>query len=143
MENGAVTDKAYMAITAGTMNEQMAAQFNIDITQGVFVCSVEPGSAAEKAGLQMGDVITKIGDTAISDMNDLNAAKKSYRAGDTVTLTIYRAGGTKEVELTFDAVPQTQETAQDNSQQQQQGGSNGGYYYNPWDFFNNFFGYGG
>lgn len=69
----------------------------------------------------MGDVITKIGDTAISDMNDLNAAKKSYRAGDTVTLTIYRAGGTKEVELTFDAVPQTQ----DNSQQQQQGGSNG------------------
>ncbi len=108
----------------------------------MFVCSVEPGSAAEKAGLQMGDVITKIGDTAISDMNDLNAAKKSYRAGDTVTLTIYRAGGTKEVELTFDAAPQTQETAQDNSQQQQQGGSNGGYYYNPWDFFNSFFGNG-
>ena len=92
----------------------------------------------------MGDVITKIGDTAISDMNDLNAAKKSYRAGDTVTLTIYRAGGTKEVELTFDAVPQTQETAQDNSQQQQGGnsGGNGGYYYNPWDFFNSFFGNG-
>lgn len=59
-----------------------------------------------------------------------------------MTLTIYRAGGTKEVELTFDAVPQTQETAQDSSQQQQQGGSNGGYYYNPWDFFNSFFGNG-
>ena len=76
------------------------------------------------------------------NMNDLNAAKKSDRAGDTVTLTIYRAGGTKEVELTFDAAPQTQETAQDSSQQQQQGGSNGGYYYNPWDFFNSFFGNG-
>ena len=59
-----------------------------------------------------------------------------------MTLTIYRAGGTKEVELTFDAVPQTQETTQDSSQQQQQGGSNGGYYYNPWDFFNSFFGNG-
>ena len=143
MTNGYVTNKAYIGITPQTMNAQMAQQFRYDVTQGVFVCSVEPGSAAEKAGLQMGDVITKIGDTAISDMNDLNAAKKSYRAGDTVTLTIYRAGGTKEVELTFDAAPQTQETAQDSSQQQQQGGSNGGYYYNPWDFFNNFFGYGG
>ena len=128
----------------GQTREQMAQQYRYDVTQGVFVCSVEPGSAAEKAGLQMGDVITKIGDTAISDMNDLNAAKKSYRAGDTVTLTIYRAGGTKEVELTFDAAPQTQETAQDNSQQQQGGnsGGNGGYYYNPWDFFNSFFGNG-
>ena len=143
MTDGYVTNKPYIGITPQNMTAQMAQQYRYDVTQGVFVCSVEPGSAAEKAGLQMGDVITKIGDTAISDMNDLNAAKKSYRAGDTVTLTIYRAGGTKEVELTFDAVPQTQETAQDNSQQQQQGGSNGGYYYNPWDFFNNFFGYNG
>ena len=145
MTDGYVTNKPYIGITPQNMTAQMAQQYRYDVTQGVFVCSVEPGSAAEKAGLQMGDVITKIGDTAISDMNDLNAAKKSYRAGDTVTLTIYRAGGTKEVELTFDAVPQTQETAQDNSQQQQGGnnGGNGGYYYNPWDFFNNFFGYNG
>ena len=142
MTDGYVTNKPYIGITPQNMTAQMAQQYRYDVTQGVFVCSVEPGSAAEKAGLQMGDVITKIGDTAISDMNDLNAAKKSYRAGDTVTLTIYRAGGTKEVELTFDAVPQTQETAQDNSQQQQQGSSNGGYYYNPWDFFNSFFGNG-
>ena len=142
MTDGYVTNKPYIGITPQNMTAQMAQQYRYDVTQGVFVCSVEPGSAAEKAGLQMGDVITKIGDTAISDMNDLNAAKKSYRAGDTVTLTIYRAGGTKEVELTFDAAPQTQETAQDSSQQQQQGGSNGGYYYNPWDFFNSFFGNG-
>ena len=144
MTDGYVTNKPYIGITPQNMTAQMAQQYRYDVTQGVFVCSVEPGSAAEKAGLQMGDVITKIGDTAISDMNDLNAAKKSYRAGDTVTLTIYRAGGTKEVELTFDAVPQTQETAQDNSQQQQGGnsGGNGGYYYNPWDFFNSFFGNG-
>ena len=141
MTDGYVTNKPYIGITPQNMTAQMAQQYRYDVTQGVFVCSVEPGSAAEKAGLQMGDVITKIGDTAISDMNDLNAAKKSYRAGDTVTLTIYRAGGTKEVELTFDAAPQTQETAQDSSQQQQ-GGSNGGYYYNPWDFFNSFFGNG-
>ena len=80
-------------------------------------------------------------------MTDLNAAKKSYRAGDTVTLTIYREGKTMEVELTFDAVHESAETS--NSDQSTDNSYNGngyysdgssGYYSNPWDFFNNFFG---
>ena len=142
MTNGYVTNKAYIGITPQTMNAQIAQQFRYDVTQGVFVCSVEEGSAAEKAGLRMGDVITKIDDKTITSYEDLVAAKKSYSAGDTATFTIYREGQTQTVELTFDAAPQTQETAQDSSQQQQQGGSNGGYYYNPWDFFNSFFGNG-
>ena len=144
MTNGYVTNKAYIGITPQTMNAQMAQQFRYDVTQGVFVCSVEEGSAAEKAGLRMGDVITKIDDKTITSYEDLVAAKKSYSAGDTATFTIYREGQTQTVELTFDAAPQTQETAQDNSQQQQGGnnGGNGGYYYNPWDFFNSFFGNG-
>ena len=141
MTNGYVTNKAYIGITPQTMNAQMAQQFRYDVTQGVFVCSVEEGSAAEKAGLKMGDVITKIDDKTITSYEDLVAVKKSYSAGDTATFTIYREGKTQTVELTFDAAPQTQETAQDSSQQQQ-GGSNGGYYYNPWDFFNSFFGNG-
>ena len=141
MTNGYVTNKAYIGITPQTMNAQMAQQFRYDVTQGVFVCSVEEGSAAEKAGLKMGDVITKIDDKTITSYEDLVAVKKSYSAGDTATFTIYREGKTQTIELTFDAAPQTQETAQDSSQQQQ-GGSNGGYYYNPWDFFNSFFGNG-
>ena len=144
MTNGYVTNKAYIGITPQTMNAQIAQQFRYDVTQGVFVCSVEEGSAAEKAGLRMGDVITKIDDKTITSYEDLVAAKKSYSAGDTATFTIYREGQTQTVELTFDAAPQTQETAQDSSQQQQGGnnGGNGGYYYNPWDFFNSFFGNG-
>ena len=151
MTDGYVTDKPYIGITPQNMTAQMAQQYRYSVSEGVFVCSVDPGSAAQKAGLQMGDVITKLGDTAISDMNDLNAAKKAYRAGDTVTLTIYRAGETKEVELTFDAVPQTTEADQSSGTDNSYG--NGNYYYgngndgsggySPWDFFNNFFGYNG
>ena len=144
MTDGYVTNKPYIGITPQNMTAQMAQQYRYDVTQGVFVCSVEEGSAAEKAGLRMGDVITKIDDKTITSYEDLVAAKKSYSAGDTATFTIYREGQTQTVELTFDAAPQTQETAQDNSQQQQGGnnGGNGGYYYNPWDFFNSFFGNG-
>ena len=146
MENGAVTDKAYMAITAGTMNEQMAAQFNIDVTEGVFVYSVVEGGAGEKAGLRLGDVITKMGDKTLTSRQDLSAAMKGYRAGDTVTLTVYRGGQYIEVELTFDAQPQNTGSEEDNTQSSGNNGGNGGNGQMPgnWDnwqdFYNYFFG---
>ncbi len=155
MTNGYVTNKAYMGITPQTMTAQMAQQYRYDVTKGVFVCSVDPDSAADKAGLKLGDVITKMDDKDIASYEDLVAAKKSYSAGDTVTLTVYREGKTIEVELTFDAAPETTETSSsdqstDNSYNGNGGYGNGGYgnggngyYSNPWDFFNNFFGYGG
>ena len=146
MENGDVTDKAYMAITAGTMNEQMAAQFNIDVTEGVFVYSVVEGGAGEKAGLRLGDVITKMGDKTLTSRQDLSAAMKGYRAGDTVTLTVYRGGQYIEVELTFDAQPQNTGSEEDNTQSSGNNGGNGGNGQMPgnWDnwqdFYNYFFG---
>ena len=145
MENGAVTDKAYMAITAGTMNEQMAAQFNIDVTEGVFVYSVVEGGAGEKAGLRLGDVITKMGDKTLTSRQDLSAAMKGYRAGDTVTLTVYRGGQYIEVELTFDAQPQNTGSEEDNTQSSGNNGGNGGGQmpgnWDNWqDFYNYFFG---
>ena len=149
MENGAVTDKAYMAITAGTMNEQMAAQFNIDVTEGVFVYSVVEGGAGEKAGLRLGDVITKMGDKTLTSRQDLSAAMKGYRAGDTVTLTVYRGGQYIEVELTFDAQPQNTGSEEDNTQSSGNNGNNGGNggsgqmpgNWDNWqDFYNYFFG---
>ena len=146
MENGAVTDKAYMAITAGTMNEQMAAQFNIDVTEGVFVYSVVEGGAGEKAGLRLGDVITKMGDKTLTSRQDLSAAMKGYRAGDTVTLTVYRGGQYIEVELTFDTQPQNTGSEEDNTQSSGNNGGNGGNGQMPgnWDnwqdFYNYFFG---
>ena len=147
MENGAVTDKAYMAITAGTMNEQMAAQFNIDVTEGVFVYSVVEGGAGDKAGLRLGDVITKMGDKTLTSRQDLSAAMKGYRAGDTVTLTVYRGGQYIEVELTFDTQPQT--TGSDDSSQSSDnsygygngGNSYGGQMPDNWqEYYNYFFG---
>ena len=145
MENGAVTDKAYMAITAGTMTEPMAAQYNIDVTQGVFVYSVVSGGAGDKAGLRLGDVITKMGDKTLTSRQDLSAAMKGYRAGDTVTLTVYRNGQYIETELTFDAQPQTTGSQEDTTQSSGSSGNNGGNGYgqmpdNWQDFYNYFFG---
>ena len=142
IENGQVTGKAYMAIKAGTMTEQMAAQYNIDITEGVFVYSTESGGAGEKAGLQLGDVITKLNDTAITSMTDLTMAKKGYKAGDTVTLTVYRSGEYITLDLTFDQQPQTtgEDTEQDIQQTPQQGSDYSDLFR---DFYNYYFGQSG
>ena len=149
MTNGYVTNKPYLGVTQGTMNAQMAAQYRYDITEGVFIYSVEDGSAADKAGLQMGDVITKVDDTDITTSEELVAVKKNYSAGDISTFTVYRGGQTQTVEVTWGSVPANQQTEeQDTQQNTQQNTQNGSNYYGNGsmdDLFNYFFGnsYGG
>ena len=129
MENGQVTDKPSFGITAGTMTEQMAAQYQIEQKSGAFVYSVNKGGAGEKAGLRMGDVITKVDSTDIASMEDLTAAKKGHKAGDTVTVTYFRDGSSHTTSLTFDV--KADDTVQDSqqgqqNQQDQQDQQNGG-----------------
>lgn len=147
MTNGYVSNKAYLGITPGTMNEQMAAQYRYDVTKGVFIYSVEDGSAADKAGLKMGDVIMKVDGTDVDSYQDLVALKKKYSAGDESTFTIYRDGQQQEVSVTWGAVPEDQAKSSDSSQSQQNQNNNSssnngsnGYYTNPWDIFNYYFG---
>ena len=123
MENGQITSKPSMGITAGTMTRQMAAQYQIDKDNGVFVYSVDKGGAGEKAGLRMGDVITKVDSMEITSMEDLTAAKKGHRAGDTVTVIYYRDGQNYSTELTFDA--KTESTQQEQQTPQNGQGSSG------------------
>ena len=140
MTNGYITNKPYLGITGGSMTEQMAAQYRYDIKEGVFVYSVEEGKAAEKAGLQMGDVITKVDDHDIKSMEDLTAVKKQYAAGDTSTLTIYRSGETMTVELTWDAVPADQQNEEETQSGSGNNNQSGNGYTNPYDIFDYFFG---
>ncbi len=147
MTNGYVSNRAYLGITPQTLTEGTAAQFHYDVTAGVFINYVEPDSAADKAGLKMGDVITKVDDTAIKSVEDLNLAKKKYSAGDTATLEIYRPDGTITVEITWGAAPKEEQAQQQQTQQypdsgnNNSGNGNGGYYNNPFeDLFRYFYG---
>ena len=140
--NGYVSNKASLGINAGSMNEQLAAQFHFDVTEGVFVYAVNEGSAADKAGLKMGDVITKVNDQAVASLEEFNMEKKKFSAGDTATLTYIRDGEEKTTEVTWDAMPKEEDKEEKqeakpapNQEQQVPGG-----YMDPWDMFNFFFG---
>ena len=137
MTNGYVSNRAYLGATIGSLNASMAQQYRYDITEGAFVYSVEDGGPADQAGLQLGDVITAIDDTEITSLDDLTAARKSYSAGDTCTLTVYRQGETLTLNLTWGTTPADQQAESQSSQQDS--GQNGGYI-NPNDLYNYFFG---
>ena len=132
MTNGYVTNKPYLAITVGTLQSGMIP--NSAVSEGAYIYSVESGGAADRAGLQAGDIITAIDDTAITTYSDISAALRSYRAGDTVTITYYRNNQEATTQLTFDSVPQENQVTQESATTQQPSNNYNGYF-NPWDHF--------
>ncbi|MDN5913724.1 MAG: trypsin-like peptidase domain-containing protein [Pseudonocardia sp.] len=79
-------------------------------TGGAPISKVQPGSAAEKAGLKAGDVVTKVGDTPVSDFTDLVARIGTYAPGENVTLTVTNGGNTRTVPVTLGSIPDTAAT---------------------------------
>lgn len=91
-----------------TLNRRLAAATGIN---GVFVLRVAPGSAAEKAGLagvratsmglEPGDAILAVEGKAVDSLPKLLARLDDFKVGDTVTLTVRRGDGTREVAVTL------------------------------------------
>jgi putative serine protease PepD len=70
-------------------------------SNGAAVGQVTPGGAAEAAGLQAGDVLTKVGDRPVDSADALIAAIRSHQPGDKVVLTYVRSGSTRTVTATL------------------------------------------
>ncbi len=68
---------------------------------GLQIAGTSPGSPAEKAGLQAGDVIRKLNDVVVGDIYDYMDALAGFKEGDTITVTVLRAGQTLTLPLTF------------------------------------------
>jgi len=100
-EHGYVTGRPLIGIT---VNNVHAGMLRADSPDGVLIHDVEPGLAADKAGLQPKDVIVGINDKVITCLDDLTEAKKQYHAFDTVVVRFWRMGEIMETKLTFDEV---------------------------------------
>jgi putative serine protease PepD len=68
---------------------------------GALIASVLPGSAAEKAGLRQGDVVTRFGDKVVNDSNDLVGAVQAGKVGDRVQVEYKRNGSTGKATVTL------------------------------------------
>ena len=98
---------SYLGVTCRAITEETAQMYNMPL--GVFVAEVASGTAAEKAGIKTGDIITKFGDTTIKSYNELVDALQYYEAGEVVEMVIARAeaGEYKDqtISVTLDARP--------------------------------------
>lgn len=95
--------RAYIGIGGINIDEQTAKQSNLVV--GIYIKSIDDFSAAEKAGLKIGDVITEIEGTKVKTVDELNKVKNKKSIGDTIKLKIYRDGKTKDISLTLQEQP--------------------------------------
>ena len=131
MAHGYVTGKPYMGVQVSPVDE--SAQ-RYGIPAGAVVEYVAEGSCAQKAGLQVDDIIIAIDDTAVDSPTALTAAlSTNYKAGDTATLTVIRQQKQVSLSITFDEKNEQTEAANQIQQDSQQSQGGNGYYYQ-WPF---------
>jgi len=94
-----VTGRPQMGINSTDISEAMSRYWDIPV--GVYVRFVKEGSAADLAGVMVGDVIIDIEGEAVSTAKELNEVINRFKAGDTITLTVSRKGEDTRIKLTL------------------------------------------
>lgn len=87
----------FLGVARIDINPQLASQADLPIDYGAYIDRVDPGTPADQAGLEQGDVIVGIGDSRIDERTSFSEALFAHRPGETVPLTVMR--GSDEVTL--------------------------------------------
>lgn len=96
-----VKGRPYLGISIDTkFNEDVAKRYNVP--NGLLVADVLPLSAAYKATIKVGDIITKFDGKAVKVFNDLETQKNTHKPGDTVIVEVYRDGKTLSLTVVLD-----------------------------------------
>lgn len=115
MENGYVTGKPNVGVLIDAVDESVQ---RYGVPAGVEIMAILDGSCAQKAGLQVGDIITAVNDTQVTSETQLQSAVKKYKAGESVTFSIYRDGQSTTVNMTLDEDNQARQEAMNQLQQE-------------------------
>lgn len=99
IENGYVTGRPKLGISGSDISSFYSEYYGVP--QGFTVESVEEGSAAEAAGIKVGDIVVGIEGQLISGMSEFNEIKNQFSAGDTISVSLYRDGKRTDVDVTL------------------------------------------
>ena len=95
--------RPYIGITGMDLDEQTAKANNL--VEGIYVKAIDDFSAAEKAGLKIGDVIIQADGKDIKTMDELNEIKNSHQIGDEMTVKVNRDGEERDLTITLGEQP--------------------------------------
>jgi serine protease Do len=105
LKSGHATESGFLGVNIGRITPQLARQLGLRTTRGALVMGVVPKSPAERAGIQVGDVITSWGDREIDDRNLLILLIARTKIGTPVPVSINRNGETIKLDVTVTARP--------------------------------------
>jgi len=100
--NGKVT-RGLLGIMGTEVNEDLAKNFDYKSRNGAFVNEVMKDSAADKAGIKSGDILTSINGVPITSFGQLRAKIATLGAGAKIKLGVFRDGSEKQIEVTLDS----------------------------------------
>ncbi len=98
---GEVPVHPYLGVTLTSVNAVIARQNNLSVDSGAYVAEVTEGGPAAEAGIQQGDIVTAVNDTAIASADGLIIALREHEVGDTVTLTVMRGDKEQSIDVTL------------------------------------------
>ena len=91
IENGEAVHP-YLGVYLSDLTQETASRFESPVDSGALIEEVEPGSPADDAGIQRGDIVTAAGSEEVRSSGDLLSALRDYMPGDKVRLTVLRNG---------------------------------------------------
>ena len=92
--------RPYVGIETIDISEQMAEFYKLPV--GIYIKKIDDFSAAQKAGLKVGDVITQIDEIKVTTLEEFNTVKYKHSIGDTVTIKIIRDGEEIDISVTLE-----------------------------------------
>ncbi|MBK7944745.1 MAG: trypsin-like peptidase domain-containing protein [Flavobacteriales bacterium] len=98
VEYGSV-QRAYLGVSIRDMDQALAKELALDRPRGVYVNGLTDGGAAADAGLEKGDVITRVGSITVNNVPQLQEQVGKFKPGDRVPVTVLRSGNERVVEL--------------------------------------------
>ena len=93
--------RPYLGISFQPINPEIAALYNLPAQWGVYVTRVIQNSPAHQAGLQEGDIITKIGDVALDETHSYVNTLFEFQPGDPIALDVVRGNETLQIQVTL------------------------------------------
>ena len=98
IENGEA-EHTYMGVSTTTIDENLAEQYGLDVSRGALVGFVEPGSPADEAGIERGDIIVQIDGNDIEGGDDVFGAVRARRIGDSLTVVVVRGSAERDLDV--------------------------------------------
>ena len=135
---GYVKGRPTLGISGQTIGAFYAQYYGVP--EGFIVRKVVSGSAGEKAGIEVNDIVVGIDGELISSIEEFNDIKSRHKAGDKISVSVYRNDNIVDLDVTLDEA-KDDNSGQKNNRREEQDGYGGYDPYEGWGGYDDFYGY--